>query len=71
MIGTLAKIFAYNKAPRTTFTVLHPRKALKLRKFRNDMMHSQAARVAAVSAAAVALPLGLWIGRRRNAADIH
>jgi hypothetical protein len=43
--------------------VMHPRKALRLRKLRKDMLHSPATRVAAIGAAVVALPLGLWLGR--------
>jgi hypothetical protein len=70
MIGSLARMVAYNKAPKTTFAVLHPKKALKLRKFRRDMTNSIAPRVTAIAAAALALPLGLWLGRRgRNGAD--
>ena len=63
MIGTIAKTYAYARAPRTTFTVLHPKKALKARKLRWDMRHAYAPRVAAVGAAAVALPLGYLLGR--------
>jgi hypothetical protein len=73
MIGSIAKMVAYSKAPKTTFAVLHPKQALRLRKFRRDMTHSPAPRVAAIGAAALALPLGLWLGRRgRNGAnDVH
>jgi hypothetical protein len=72
MIRSLAKMVAYNKAPRTTFAVMHPKQAMRLRKFRKDLMHSTATRVAAIGAAALALPLGLWIGRRRNGGnDVH
>jgi len=63
MIRTLLKIAAYSKAPRTTFTVLHPKKAVRLKKFTWDMRHAPAPRVSAVGAAALALPLGLAIGR--------
>jgi hypothetical protein len=70
MIRSLAQMVAYSKAPRTTFAVLHPKDALKLRKLRKDMMRSPAPRIAAIGAAALALPLGLWIGRRgRNGAN--
>lgn len=64
MIRSLAKMVAYNKAPRTTFAVMHPKQALKLRKFRKDMTQSTAPRIAAIGAAALALPLGMWLGRR-------
>jgi hypothetical protein len=66
MIGTLFKAIAYSKAPRTTFTMLHPARAVRLRKFQWDMRHAYAPRVAALGVAALALPLGLWLGRRGN-----
>lgn len=66
MIRTIAKTFAYTKAPRTTFSILHPRRAAKLRKLKYDIRHAYAPRVAAASALAVALPLGYLLGRSRN-----
>lgn len=66
MIGTIFKAIAYSKAPRTTFTMLHPAKAVRFRKFQWDMKNAYAPRVSALGAAAVALPLGLWLGRKRN-----
>jgi hypothetical protein len=75
MIGSIAKMVAYNKAPRTTFALLHPRQAMKLRRLRNDFRRSPAPRVAAAGAAltmaAIALPLGLWLGRRNGRNEIH
>ncbi|HSK20487.1 MAG TPA: hypothetical protein VK912_15140 [Longimicrobiales bacterium] len=65
MIGTLFKAIAYSKAPRATFTMLHPGKAVRFRKFQWDMRHAYAPRVTALSAAALALPVGLWLGRKR------
>jgi hypothetical protein len=69
MIGTLLKVFAYSKAPRTTFTMLHPTKAVLFRKFQWDMRHAYAPRVTALGAAALALPVGLWLGRRLRSRD--
>lgn len=66
MIRTIAKTFAYTKAPRKTFTVLHPRRAAKLRRLKHDLRHAYAPRIAAASAAAVAIPLGFLLGRKRN-----
>jgi hypothetical protein len=63
MIGTLLKAVAYYKAPRLTFSVLHPKKAAVLKKMQWDLGHAPAPRLTAVSAAAIALPLGLMIGR--------
>lgn len=63
MIRTLLKAVAYSKAPRATFTVLHPGKAVRLKKFGWDMRHAAAPRVTAVGAAALALPVGMLLGR--------
>jgi hypothetical protein len=64
MVRSILKAAAYAKAPKTTFAVLHPKKAVKLGKFRWDMKHAPAPRVSALGAAALALPLGIWLGRR-------
>ncbi|CAN5697348.1 hypothetical protein BH23GEM10_BH23GEM10_09530 [soil metagenome] len=64
MIRTIMKAVAYRKAPRTTFAVLHPRSAVRMKKFGWDMRHAAAPRVTALGAAVLALPLGLWLGRR-------
>jgi hypothetical protein len=69
MIGAIARTLAYAKAPRTTFTVLHPKRAVKLRKLKWDFRHAYAPRVAAVGAAAVALPLGFALGRMGGGSD--
>jgi hypothetical protein len=66
MVGTALKVLAYKKAPRTTFMLRHPVKAARLRKARWDMRHAYAPRMAAVGAALVALPLGLWLGKRNG-----
>lgn len=66
MIRSILKMAAYSKAPKTTFTVMHPGKALKMKKFGWDMKHAYAPRVTALGAAALALPIGLWLGTRRN-----
>lgn len=66
MIGAIFKAIAYSKAPRTTFAMLHPGKAVRYRKFQWDMKNAYAPRVSALGAAALALPLGLWLGRKRT-----
>ena len=66
MIGTALKLIAYTKAPKTTFTVRHPVKAVRLRKMTWDMRHAYAPRVAAAGAAALAIPLGVWHGSRHG-----
>lgn len=66
MIRTLLRAIAYSKAPRTTFAVMHPGKAVRFRKFQWDMKNAYAPRVTALGAAALALPVGLWLGRKRG-----
>lgn len=63
MIRSIAKTMAYTKAPKTTFAVLHPRKAVRLQKMKYDLRHAYAPRVTAVGAAALALSLGYLLGR--------
>lgn len=62
MIGTITKLVAYKKAPKTTFSVRHPRRAVQMKKMQYDFRHAYAPRIAAVGAAAVALPVGFWLG---------
>lgn len=63
MIGMIAKTYAYTRAPRTTFAVLHPKKALKARMLGWELRHTYAPRVAALGAVALALPVGYFLGR--------
>ena len=63
MIGSILKVLAYRQAPRTTFAMLHPDAAFQMAKMRYDFHHAYAPRVAAIAAAAVALPLGIILGR--------
>ena len=63
MIGKLFKLYAYSKAPKATFSVLHPRTSAKLMHARYDMKHSWAPRASAVGAALIALPIGYLIGK--------
>ena len=61
---TAAKLWGYARAPRATAALTHPRLAARLLKTRWDLRHAYAPRIAALGTAAVALPLGLAIGRR-------
>ena len=71
MLGTLLKGYAYTQNPKLTFTALHPVKALQLRKMEYDLEHAYAPRLTAIAAAAVALPLGVWLGRRWERATVR
>jgi hypothetical protein len=63
MIGTIARMYMYTKAPKATFGIMHPVRSARLVKTKWDLRHAYAPRIAAVGAAAVALPVGLLIGR--------
>ena len=63
MLGSILKMLAYRQAPRTTFAMLHPDAAFQLAKMRYDFDHAYAPRVAAIVTAAIALPVGIAIGR--------
>jgi hypothetical protein len=73
MIGTLAKMYAYRKAPALAFALLHPRGTARAAKMRWDFRHAAAPRIAAAGAAlgvaALALPLGVLLGRRGRTRD--
>ena len=63
MIRVMAKMFAYSRAPRTTFTLMHPRQSARLAKTRWDLRHAYAPRLTAIGAAVFAIPVGILIGR--------
>jgi hypothetical protein len=64
VLKTLAKGYAYTHRPQLTFAALHPKEAAHLKKMEWDMRHAYAPRLAGAIALTVALPLGIWIGRR-------
>jgi hypothetical protein len=63
MLGKILKMTAYTRAPKLTFTVLHPKSAVQLAKTRWDLQHAWAPRLTAVAGAALALPLGFLLAR--------
>jgi hypothetical protein len=66
MVGRFLKLMAYKKAPKKTFALRHPVTTFKLMRVRPHLRHAYAPRLSAIGAAAVALPLGMWLGSRRN-----
>ncbi|HET7274811.1 MAG TPA: hypothetical protein VFI91_06500 [Longimicrobiaceae bacterium] len=60
MLGTILKVVAVAAAVR------HPVKAVQVRKVPFDMKHAFAPRLTALGTALVAVPLGIWIGRRMD-----
>lgn len=69
MIRSIAKTLAYSKAPKTTFALLHPRRAVRLKKMRYDLRHAYAPRLTALGAVALALPVGYLLGRTGSGAS--
>lgn len=66
MFKTITNLASYATAPKPTFYMKHPVRAMRVRRFRNnvkDMVTSQRF-LLGLGAAAVAIPLSLWAGRR-------
>lgn len=61
MLGEIATMTGYVKAPRTTYVVRHPMKAMRMARVRRDVTP---ARIAMGVGALAAIPLGIWLGRR-------
>ncbi len=68
MIGTIATVAGYARAPKTTFIVRHPVRAMEIMAVRRKVRHtvSSPAFLAGVGAAALVVPVGLWLRRRAN-----
>lgn len=71
MVGTIARMYLYSKAPKTAFAVLHPRQTARVAKMKWDFRHSYAPRLAAVGVALLALPAGYLLGRVRRGDSSH
>lgn len=69
MLGTMARLYAYSKWPRTTFALTHPKTTAHLAKMRWDLKHAYAPRVSAITTAIIALPFGYMVGRALRGAD--
>jgi hypothetical protein len=67
MIGKIIKGYAYIRAPRLTFSVLHPKNAARLAKTNWDLKHAWAPRLTGLAAVALALPIGFLLGRTKKA----
>lgn len=69
MLGNIATMVSYRRSPRTGFAMKHPVRTVRvLRAKRNMKKAFTSSKVAwTVGAAALAVPLGLWIGSRGRA----
>ena len=64
MLGEIATMAGYVKAPRTTYVVRHPVKAMRMARVRRGMADVLTpTRLAVGIGVLAAIPLGIWIGR--------
>lgn len=66
MLDGVKTLVSYTRRPKTTYFLKHPVKAIRIARARHDIKEAfQPRRVAiGLGAAALAVPLGLWIGRK-------
>jgi hypothetical protein len=66
VIGTIATMVGYAKAPKTTFVLKHPVKSFQImrtrRRFKNAIRSPRT--LVTLGAAVAAVPLGFWVGSR-------
>ncbi|HEX6938285.1 MAG TPA: hypothetical protein VF158_02655 [Longimicrobiales bacterium] len=66
MFGAVVNAIGYARKPRAGFIVKHPLRAVRILRFRHGVKEAFTPRRIALGlgAATVAVPLGLWIGRK-------
>ncbi len=65
MLGEIATVAGYVKAPKTTYVVKHPIRAMKMARVRRDISDTfTPGRVALGLGLLAAIPVGIWLGRR-------
>ena len=65
MLGDIATVAGYVKAPRTTYVVKHPIRAMRMARVRRDIGQALTpGRVALGLGVLAAIPAGIWLGRR-------
>lgn len=66
MLGAITTMASYATAPKPMFYMKHPIQAMRVRRFRNNVKDTLTSQrfLLGLGAAAVAVPLGLWVGRR-------
>ncbi len=65
MLGEIATMAGYVKAPKTTYVVKHPIRAMKMARVRRDLGDTfTPGRVALGLGLLAAIPAGIWLGRR-------
>jgi hypothetical protein len=64
MLGGIAKVVGYAKAPTATYMLRHPVKGV--RQWRAARQPRNRATLASAGAAVLAVPVGLWLALRRR-----
>ncbi len=65
MLGDMATMTGYVKAPKTTFVVKHPIRAMKMARVRRDLEDALTpGRIALGLGVLAAIPAGIWLARR-------
>lgn len=69
MLGNIATMVSYRRSPRTSFAMKHPVRTVRLLRAKRNMKKAVTSPKIAltVGAAALAIPLGFWIGSRGRA----
>lgn len=66
MLGAVATMVGYARKPKPTFFLRHPVRAVRIMRFRHGVREAFTPRRVALGlgAAAVAVPVGMWLGRK-------
>ncbi len=65
MLGDIATVAGYVKAPKTTYVVKHPIRAMKMARVRRDLEDALTpGRIALGLGVLAAIPAGIWFARR-------
>lgn len=66
LFGAVTTMLGYARKPKAKFILRHPIKAVRIMKFRHDVKEAfTPQRIAlGVGAAALAVPVGVWVGRK-------
>lgn len=66
MLDAINHVTDYATKPTPGFYMKHPVRAIRVRRFRNDVKNAMTSPrlLLGVAAALIAIPLGVWLGRR-------
>jgi len=66
MLDAITNVTDYATKPTPMFYMRHPVRAMRVRRFRNDVKNTITSPrlILGVAAALIAIPLGVWLGRR-------